>query len=109
MVDLVLEDIFLWACKVLLSLAVAIRILDITIACIMATLDLKALVLLASLPTTSTGLVKALEDLVGMDHKATTPTSFLAQQLGATLLLPLLLHSLLAWVMAFSDPSSLRQ
>jgi len=75
----------------------------------MATLDLKALVPLASLLTTSTGLVKALVDLVGMGHKATTPTSFLAQQLGATLLLPSLLHSLLAWAMAFSDPSSLRQ
>jgi len=109
MVDLVPEDICPWACKDLLSLAVVIRILDITIACIMATLDLKALVHLASLPTTSTELVKALVDLVGMGHKATTPTSFLAQQLGATLLLPSLLHSLLAWAMASSDPSSLRQ
>jgi len=105
----VLEDICPWACKVLLSLAVAIRILDITIACIMATLDLKALVPLASLPTTSTGLDKALVDLVDMGHKATTPTSFLGPQLGVTLLLHSLLHSLLAWVMAYSDPSSLHQ
>jgi len=90
-------------------LAVAIRILDIIIACIMATLDLKALVLLASLPTISTGLVKALVDLVDMDLKATTPTSSLALQPGATLLLPSLLHSRLAWAMASSDPSFLRQ
>lgn len=109
MVDLVLEDICPWACKVLLSLAVAIRILVITIACIMGTLDLKALVLLASLQITSTGLVKALVDLVAMDLKATTPTSFLELQLGAILLLPSLLHSALPWVMAYSDPSSLRQ
>ena len=100
-------------------------ILVITIACIMGTLDLKELVLLASLQTTSTGgitvlmsqrlfsslagLVKALVDLVAMDLKATTPTSFLELQLGAILLLPSLLHSALPWVMAYSDPSSLRQ
>ena len=55
------------------------------------------------------GLVKALVDLVAMDLKATTPTSFLELQLGAILLLPSLLHSALLWVMAYSDPSSLRQ